>query len=241
MKEQAIKKINTMGKIGHIISIITKIALIAGLVGIIIGGIALALLPDDFITAKFKGNANVNINLEDAKFGLIDFGTDFSDKEKEEIEKALLGEEVDIEIENMDFIISNANVDDSSINFDANTNEIIFKFHDLLGILAMAAVAVISTYVLIIFIDKLCIAIQNCASPFDETVIKKLENFAFVILGWSLANSLINSVITSILTHSVQIMVGIDFVTLALVLIILALSFVFKYGALLQQESDETL
>ena len=242
MKEQAIKKINTMGKIGHIIAIITKIALITGLVGIIIGGIVLAILPDDLVTATFKGTANINLNLGDLDLGFNDFSVNFSDKEKAEIQEDLLDDEdYDIEFNGMEFGITNANVEDSSINFDASADNIVFKLRDLCWILVVAGIAVIATFVLIIFIDKLCIAIRDCNSPFEENVIKKLENFAFSILGWSVVATLTKSVISSILTHKIEIMVGVDLGMLIMVLIILGIAYIFKYGAVLQQESDETL
>ena len=63
MKEDAISKINKMGKAGSIITIILRIFVILGLVGTIMAAIVLAVLPEDTLHIRMAGTATIDVNL----------------------------------------------------------------------------------------------------------------------------------------------------------------------------------
>jgi hypothetical protein len=54
-KEIAIGKINKIGRVAGIITIIARIFVILGITGCILGTVAVALLPKNLISYKFEG------------------------------------------------------------------------------------------------------------------------------------------------------------------------------------------
>ena len=74
-----------------------------------------------------------------------------------------------------------------------------------------------------------------------ENVIKKMRGFAYSLIPWVILNSTSRSMIDSLLNGKLNVQVSLDITMLIIVLIVLALVYIFQYGAMLQQESDETL
>ena len=64
MKENAIQKINKMGKAGGIIINIAKVFCIIGLLFAMAGTIATLCIPKDFICFKGSTNGSVIVNME---------------------------------------------------------------------------------------------------------------------------------------------------------------------------------
>ena len=66
MENEAIVKINKMGKIGLVISRIWFIFVCLGLVGCMIGLVTTAFLPNDFVQMDMNGSAEMRINIPEA-------------------------------------------------------------------------------------------------------------------------------------------------------------------------------
>ena len=113
--------------------------------------------------------------------------------------------------------------------------------HNLVYCVAIATISMAMTVVSLFFAGFLCKAFKNCNSPFEENVIKKMQQFAYSLIPWVILTSISNSMINSLVSGKFNVNVSIDLTMLLVVLIILALAYIFKYGAVLQQESDETL
>jgi hypothetical protein len=96
-------------------------------------------------------------------------------------------------------------------------------------VLGLFGMAVFCTLVLIalIFGQKLAKALSVCDSPFEEKVIKAMMNFG---------KSLIPMAVFFVLLYGLS---GVG--TALAVLVVILFIQIFKYGAKLQQESDETL
>lgn len=241
-KEDAIKKINTMGRLGHIFSNIAKALLGVGFVVALLGMIVMLLLPNDFAKVALSGNAKIDVDLEKFDLSFKDIGVKLSEEEQEDLKEELLeGDGEKIEFNNMEFGVVDADVDESSVSINAKSNNIEINLKDTWILLLMAALALAATFIVTVFVGKLCAALRDCNSPFEENVIKRLENFAFSLLSWSVVAAITKSIMNSFMSGKIQIMVGIDLGMLILVLLILAIAYIFKYGAVLQQESDETL
>lgn len=235
MKENAIKKINNIGNVCHVFAIISKVFLIIGFVALIGSSFVIAILPNDLITATVSGKTSLNINLED-------FDVKFTEEDMAKINEALTTDgNTDIEINNSNYGVTETEIGESYIDIKAESPEIIFFFKDLLIILLASTITVAMSFVTVIFIDRLCVALKNCSSPFEENVITKMQQFAYSLIPWSIVSSMANSVINSFFSGKITISLSIDFETVFLVLIILAIAYIFKYGSILQQESDETL
>lgn len=220
-----VKKINTLGKVSKIILIIMRIFCIVGIVATIVGGIfCIAVLPSDSTAITSKGSASYEFIVDTAKLPSyveiesgVDIGEDNLDTEFE-----FLGTE---------FSIKDIESEDDGIEkytFDAHfnsPNSTIFRY-GVAGACFAAAIYFAFTLIVVIFAGKLAKALEKCQSPFEESVTKAMKHFAF---------SLIPAGFTFVTDGSLN---------LTMVLIILAViifSYIFSYGAKLQQESDETL
>ena len=234
MKEEAIKKINKMGKVSHILSVVAKVFLIIGLVCSIIGTVAVIVLPDDLIKVSLSGEAGVEVNLES-------FDVKFTEAEKNELKEDMLEDEKDFDIDGVEYEIGVVDIKDSSFDILAKAEVNEFTLRDTWVIMLMTSVTLAMSIIMIIFVDKLCLAIMNCSTPFEENVIKRLQNLAYVLIPWTLISSFAEGVIEGFLSGESGGILAVDLKMIIAVLLILAIAYIFKYGAVLQQESDETL
>ena len=113
--------------------------------------------------------------------------------------------------------------------FDAHynaQNSTLFKY-GVAGVCFAAALYIVFTLIVVIFAGKLAKALEKCQSPFEESVTKAMKHFAFSLLiplAFMIAEN-------GILNLSVFLAI----------LAVIIFSYIFSYGAKLQQESDETL
>ena len=109
----------------------------------------------------------------------------------------------------------------------------------------------VAAIVVYAFLFRVANGFRCCESPFDDEVIHRMSVFAWIILGYSLLSRLLNNVpniitelqynpTASSVLESLRILILPSF-PLAVSLIVLALTKIFRYGAQLQKESDETL
>ena len=72
-------------------------------------------------------------------------------------------------------------------------------------------------------------------------MIRKMQQLAWALVCLPFASSIAESISTSIMTGRVSIGLHIDMMEVIVILAVFALTYIFKYGAVLQRESDETL
>ncbi len=241
MKENAIKKINTMGKVAGILVIIARVFVCIGFAGCIIGMIALAVLPENFVSIRTKADVSVVVDMEAVN-------VKFDDAERSEIQKQLQSENF-----NGNFQINGQNFGEAKVQLDGNkflvdaggqVNNLSLK--KLIGVIAVAAVNTVCAFITLLFAGFLCKAFKECRSPFEEKVIKSMRNLAFAIIPWVFMSSLSESIATAFFTGvftggNANIRLEPDFSVVFAVVLVFGLTYIFKYGAILQQESDETL
>lgn len=235
MKEQAIKRINKMGKVGVIILTIIKAFLIIGIVATLIGTITCALLPKDLMTMKFSGDATVTINMEAAEKmtgKVID-------------EKDLKGELIksgDLSVDGKEYAMNEMSLDGKNLVIDADAESPrMIGLGNLTFVCACGLVLLATSLMTMIFAGSLCKAFRDCQSPFEENVIKRMQYLAYSLIPWVALNSIALGVISYAIGRTDGIALDLNISTVLVVLVVFALVYVFKYGALLQQESDETL
>lgn len=232
MKEEAILKINKVGKFGDVFTLIIKIFLGIGIVGSLIGFIAMLVLPEDFINVKLRGKAEVYSNL-------AVFNVNFSDNKKEEIRNEIMDGSFDVNEDN--YVINNVEVGDSSIIIDAGAEIGTIKTRSIAASIGIAIVYEVLTMITFIFIGRLCKAFRYCETPFSEDVIKKMNQLAVSLVPWIVVGSLAKILILATIKSSSRVVLSLNFSAVLAVVIILMISYIFKYGAILQQESDETI
>ena len=72
-------------------------------------------------------------------------------------------------------------------------------------------------------------------------MIRKMQQLAWALVCLPFASSIAESISESILLSSLRIGLHIDLMEVIVILAVFALTYIFKYGAVLQRESDETL
>ncbi|MCM1179486.1 MAG: DUF2975 domain-containing protein [Clostridium sp.] len=235
MKENAISKINKMGKIGTTLATIAKVFVILGLVFTAAGTILCACLPKDFLTMQIDSNLLMDINF--ASVGAQATDEEVSQMQKE-IEQSLKEEG----------IVNTVSVNNSSISLDFTSDFssglvdlVEFNLHKLVWPMLAALLYLVMTLVTLFFISSLCKTFKNCASPFEDEVIHKMKMLAYSLIPWTILSSVYDAIAENLFSNSFHLSIGIDLGMVVTVLIILALAYIFQYGAVLQQESDETL
>ncbi len=216
-----VKKINNLGKVSKIILIIMRIACIVGIVVTIVSGIfCITVLPSDNTTITSNGNASFEMVVDTNRLSSsISF---FEDEDITNESFKLFGTKFTLK----DNITDNDGIQTYTMNAEFDSpNSTLFKY-GIVGVCFAATVYAAFTLIVVIFAGKLAKALEICQSPFEESVTKAMKHFAF---------SLIPAGFTFVTDGSLN---------LTMVLIILAViifSYIFSYGAKLQQESDETL
>ena len=99
-----------------------------------------------------------------------------------------------------------------------------------------------ATFASVYFFGNLAKAFRYCVSPFDANVIDAMRKFAYSLIPWVVLDSVTATAASGLggsLGNSVNININLGM--LFMVLVVFGLCYVFRYGAVLQQESDETL
>lgn len=248
MKEQAIQKINKVGKISYVIAVIAKIFVIIGLVVTLVAAVGCFVMPKDGIKMTMAGNMEVAVDFaamggeiteEDiAEAQAMTAGTDIM---VEDVQVGMVDGEFGFSVVGQEYELVDSQVNGNVMTMLWASNGRTFSLRDMTVVWLIASLAMIMTIVTITFVEKLCKAFRDCESPFEENVIKKMQNLAISLIPWTIVSSITNSVKDSFLNGGVSVSLTVDLGVVLVVLIVLVLVYIFKYGAVLQQESDETL
>ena len=233
MKNSSIKKINTAGLIGYIISIILIVGVIAGMVGIAICTIGAITVSNDDINVKVATNINVSstgnflnkLNSFISIDGVEDLNTLTEDG---------------VKINDRDISELSVKENNGGLIIDAQTNEIAISMKKIIVALITAFIFLGVVTVALFMVKALMKSLKNCETPFSEEVIKNMTRFATSLVSVVVLH-IIFSGFWSSLTSGVSYKASINLESILLVAVIYILITVFKYGAKLQQESDETL
>lgn len=254
MKEEAIKKINTLGKVGQIIAIIAKIFVILALTISLLLTVASAFIPKEFITILPKYGMSVFIDMSVV-------GKSITKEEQEQIiaqsaEDCPEGGTLTVsdglvtysltpgKDDTFDslYVNQSIHVDDSTIKYEfVGTDPQGIHPHNLFWFLLSILLYIIMTLITVTFVERLCKAFRNCQSPFEESVTKKMTTFAYSLIPWVVLDSVVQTGLNYLMHNRIQFQLSVNLDMVFIILVILALVFIFKYGAVLQQESDETL
>ena len=93
----------------------------------------------------------------------------------------------------------------------------------------------------IIFAGRLAKSFRDCESPFEERVIRRMKQFAYSLIPWAVLSSISGSLDQRLWMAGGGLSFDLNVGMIVVVLVILALAYIFQYGAILQRESDETL
>lgn len=229
MKEQAIQKINKIGKISSVFALIAKILVGMALVVTLLGAILCFVIP--------KGLLEVTLNTE------MVTETDYSSlgvyMTEEEMKEAQVQSEKELLTGPHSF--AEVEITETGIIMKTEVQNYSFTMRDMAGLVMLVFVALVMTFVTLVFISGVCKALRDCQSPFEDKVIKKMQHLAYSIIPWAVVSTVINTITQTLANNKLSIMFSVDFGVILIALVVLVIVYIFKYGAVLQQESDETL
>ena len=233
MKEQAIQKIYKIGKISSVFELIGKIIVGIGLVCTIIGAIICFAIPKDLVEITTAGAMVMDIDFTALGADMTEFQDEAAREEAVTEMKESIGDE--------EFTVVDVTMDETGAQIAGTMAEYSFTIRDGAWAVVIAAVGLAMTFVTLWFVGNLCNAFRDCQSPFEENVIKKMKHVAIALIPWCIISSVSDSTFNSIVSGKPSFSLSVDLGMVLIVLVVLVLVYIFKYGAVLQQESDETL
>ena len=234
-KENAISKINSIGKAGRILSKIAMIALEIGCVAMIVSGIMFLTIPKEDFVFKMNDEATLTVNLDSKMIGSLTSAG--KDAESGNLPQGSTS-------------INGTNYSYEDVTFDQDGKIATFKLQGdgatitsgrIAAICFVAAVFMAINALLFFYVGKLCKSLETCNSPFEEDIIKGMKNCAWVLIPWCVLGGGFESFMETAFTSNIRTGFNIDIPTVIVILLLFGLAYVFKYGAVLQTESDETL
>lgn len=237
MDSELRKKVNTVGKVGHILAVIAKIFLIVGMVCMVLGIIVGAVFPRDAVQADLAGEVTVHISekLYKNRFPVIG---NLGDPKDWNIQ--LGGEEFDdVRIEKTD----------GGIDIIGSMRGAVPVFGAVLKSCVLGLIYMTAVFVVFCFLDTLMKEFRTCGTPFAPGVIRKLSNFAWSLIPMGLLSGFSGGEVLPARFFSVNAFSAdglgkgftVNISVLLFILVVFALVQIFKYGAELQQQADETL
>ena len=239
-KEEAILKINKLGNVGDVIIKIMKILVIIGFVLTLIGAITVMVLPKNLMKLDLGAKADITLNVSELVGTLDEAGKEamlqeFYDGLNEE------NAGVSMNLNGSEYEAVSAQVTDTGLFMETEVATYSVELRDLGIVCVLGIITLAALFVSLLFAGRLCKAFRDCESPFEENVVKQLNALAYSLLPWVILGSLTETITNGIFTNNFNLMIGVDMGMVLIIIFIFVLAYIFKYGAVLQQESDETL
>ena len=225
MKEEAIKKINKIGKISGIFALISKILVGMGLFLLLAGVVVCFAVPESFIKFGLGTEVDITVDMNSVDQKLSDADVEMMKKDMQ------VNGEAPAEV----------TVDNNVIRVSEADENLTLTLRDIAWLLVVVTLGLVMTMITLCFISGLCKAFRDCSTPFEANVIKKMQNFAYSLIPWALVSTVTQSVSNSLVSNKLDLTLSVDLGVIIVVLVVFLLVHIFKYGAVLQQESDETL
>ena len=232
MKAEIIAKVNQIGKVGLIITRICQVCLWIGVVACILSGIVLSFIPDDMIAIHMEHKATVEVNMPEIAGTLTENGK--SNTTWGDVESSL-------KVDGMEYGVVDVRQTEKGVEIEADTDAYTIHFRSIANTVFLAAVYGVVCLVVMHFVGVVCKKFKECDTPFSDDIVTALRNLAISLIPMTVFSTLTESVMNSIITGNVNIVLGVDLTTVLMILLIILLYMIFRYGTMLQQESDETL
>lgn len=233
MENTSIKKINIAGKVGYIISILLIVCTIIGMVAIGICTAGAIAISNNDINVKMDTNINIsstgNFLNKLNSFIFIDGVKDLNTITEE-----------GVKVNDKDISELSVKEENGGLIVNAKTNEITISMKKIIIALIAAFIFLGAVTASLYMVKALMKSLKNCETPFSEEVIKNMTRFANSLVC-VVALNIILSGFWSSFTPGMSYKPSINLGSILLVAVIYILIIVFKYGAQLQRESDETL
>ena len=244
MKEQAIKNINKIGKVSYIAAVVAKSFVVVGLVASLLVSILCFAVFGNKMKIDMSGQMDLELDCEELDINYEELDSMDEDdmvvkQQTLQIGNAQVGTVVSIS--NQNFEVMDVEIKDDMLFAKFEADKISYTAKDVGMWMMLISVGLVMTLVTITFVEILCKEFRDCTSPFDSKVIKKMQNLAISLIPWTIISSMTQSALNSLRKEAFHLELSVDLGVVLVVLIVFVLVYIFKYGAVLQQESDETL
>lgn len=228
MKNENIRKVNRIGNIGHIFTVLARIVLGIALVGCLVGTVAVSMIPKDLFQVKVNGEAEITVSK-----GVI---TEII--EKIEGNDAVHGS---FNINGFDVEAPEITEDENYIYINGDVETQNFSLKSASSALICADIYLVLAFITMTFLGKLAKSFKTCDTPFTEDIIRSMNYFAYSLIPLAVSDSFTQAIGNGIMSAGNSFNFSVNMTMVMTILVVLGLVQVFKYGAKLQQESDETL
>ena len=233
------KKINTIAKIGRIITTIAAVFMIIAAVAVAAGIAVTASMPKEALQVELSGTADVTAKgevLESLANAIIDSSEGGKGLIKIGDSDIAIG---DVEDSVPDDIT--AQKTDKGLTLSVNGYKMNLTVKSVLVTLIFTLLNTACLIVVLFMIRALLKSIERCETPFCDDVIRKMRNFGFSLIPLAIFNGTSENAWDSLTNLGANIHFGVDFKVVFGILIVFMLAMIFSYGAQLQKQSDETL
>lgn len=252
MKENVVKKVNGFGKIGVVVGHVCRGFSVVAAIGILLFSIGSILLAGKLGDVEYYNGVKWTLNLasfdeEDREEILSEIMESIENDAEgnlviQESELKVAKGEVSLAVQNDDMSVVSAEYDEENETILIDTRaEDINIFMPLKVVITticviLTAVAEVITFT---FVIKLCRKFKTCETPFSQPIVNDLKKVTLSLIPWCITYPLLEASLEMMATNrfAFSLDLGLIFVVFA----INALTYIFRYGAMLQQESDETL
>lgn len=227
MKENYIAKINSMGKIGYSVAKICQIIVTIAMVCCIVGSVLLALVPQNGVMITTSHNAAIEMDMTHSimpNLVAIDPEADGS-----------------FELDGIKYEKFNITDTPARQTVFAQSTPYTYSLNNMMWVTLVAAGMCLLLTAVTKRIAALFMLFRNCETPFTSEIADSFRKLAIsfvpvIVVGW-----ILEAVTEWVTTGVLNITIGIDLTVVLLVVVVLMLGEIFRYGTMLQQESDETL
>jgi len=227
MKNGYVEKINKLGNAGYIISRICGVLITIGFVSCLVGSALIALVPKGSVTITTGHETVIEMDMTHS------------------ILPSLVGIEAD---DDGSFEMNGIKYDQFEINNSfakqiatAKATPYTYSLDKMIWItLAGAAMCL----VMLNTMKKVQILFRNfkeCETPFTIETANDFKSLAISFIPVVIMSWVVQAVTIFITTGVLNIEIGVDLTVVMCVVVILMMSEIFRYGTMLQTESDETL
>lgn len=240
-------------RVGKTVMLVLIVIAALATVASAVSAIYVAALPKDALTVSVTDNAEFRVNSSnlDSLWSILADG--FSYSESSSPEKMLSGSSDKItppenQTVNTKLSFFNRSYSSAKIYSDSDTKVIEaqsspaeYSSSDLVSVLAFAALFGASAAVALYMLKRLFAELEKCDSPFCDEIVKKMKAFGFSLLPVALFASVGETLAKAFLTAGNGAVVSVQWGVLIAFAVTMCLVTVFRYGVILQRESDETL
>ena len=227
MKAEITKKVNTVGKVGQILAKVADTLMWIALVVCFLLLLAGVLLPQEVLSVSLSHKAVIKVDVSEVPV--------FDELEK-------WGEsDGSLELDGISYDIESVERNESQLEAVGESEVYILKTRDLIWTMAIAMISIISILVVLHYIEALCKNFRNCETPFTEEVVQGLKKLAIAMIPMIVLSNVGETTLEGLIAGNMDLVFGVDFMEVMLVIIVFLLAAIFRYGAMLQQESDDTI